>query len=126
MEVKNDNAQTVRKWAEIDSDIWMHYDHACEKHPKFADVICIQHPCCNWRSEAARLKAQIQAHEDRGETVTAHSVLLAELWEVFAAYCDGDIAQARYEVLDAIAVLLRMDDMLKGVQEKHNNEEILK
>ena len=112
MEVKNDNAQTVRKWAEIDSDIWMHYNHACEKHPHFADVICKPNSLTDWRRDAAVLKAQIQAFETRGEDVTAHGVLMAELYEVFAAYCDGDIAQARYEVLDAIAVLLRMDDML--------------
>ena len=104
--------KTAQEMVETNAGIWEHYDHACEKHPKFADDLCIQNPCCDWRREAAVLKKKIQAHAERGETVTAHSVLMAELYEVFAAYCDGDIAQARYEVLDAIAVLLRMDDML--------------
>lgn len=106
------NSQTATKRAEIDNDLWKHYDHACEKHPFFANDLCSHNPGFDWPHAATCQKAQIQAHAERGETVTAHSVLMAELYEVFAAYCDGDIAQARYEVLDAIAVLLRMDDML--------------
>ena len=112
--------KTAQDMVVANAAIWSHYLHAIGKHPHFADVICKPNSLTDWRTDAAVLKAKIQEFETRGEDVTAHSVLMAELYEVFAAYCAGDIAQARYEVLDAIAVLLRIDDMLAKMQETQN------
>lgn len=104
--------------AEIDNDIWMHYNNACEKHPRFADGICLMTE--DWEGMAADTKEFMGAHEEDGLSLMATTVLMGEIYEALAAYKSGDLAQARYEVLDAIAVLLRMDDMLKGMQEAHN------
>lgn len=93
-----------------------HYNHACEKHPFFADTICVE--IVNWKKDADDCKWLIQLKAKNKQQVTAHSVLMAELYEIFAAFCSGNYEQARYEVLDTIAVLLRMDDMIRDFQEK--------
>ena len=93
-----------------------HYTHACEKHPFFADGMCLTG--MDWEKEAKNIKDFIAQRANIKETVTASMVLHAEMFEIFAAFCSGDYEQAHYEVLDAIAVLLRMDDMIRGVQDK--------
>lgn len=107
--------KTIEEMASMAAGIWAHYENACKKHPFFADAICIRTD--RWKREARECKWLIGEAVKCKEKVTAHTVLMAELYEIFDACCDGDIAQARYEVLDAIAVLLRMDDMLAEMQE---------
>jgi predicted alpha-1,6-mannanase (GH76 family) len=91
-----------------------HYNHACEKHPFFADGMCLIGK--DWEKEAKNIKDFIAQRANIKETVTASMVLHAEIFEIFAAFCSENYAQARYEVLDAIAVLLRMDDMIRSFQ----------
>ena len=98
------------------ASIWEHYKHACEKHPRFADGICLMTE--DWEGMAADAKEFMEVHEENGLSFTATIVLMGEIYEALAAYCAGDLAQARYEIMDAIAVLLRMDDMLAGMQER--------
>lgn len=92
-----------------------HYDHACKKHPFFADEMCrIDY---SWYSAAIRfkeyLKYQTVLHNDGEPTYClAKYVLDAELAEVYDAYCKGNYDQAVEEIYDAIAVLLRMEDMV--------------
>ncbi len=93
-----------------------HYNHACGKHPFFADTICVEN--VNWKKDADDCKWLIQLKAKNKEQVTAHTVLMAELYEFFDAFCSGNYTKAHYEVLDAIAVLLRMDDMIRDAQEK--------
>lgn len=97
-----------------------HYNHACEKHPFFADTICFRYD--DWGKEAYYMKWLLQNMVKDKKQVTGHHVLMAEVCEVFAAFCSGDYAQARYEVLDAIAVLLRMDDMIRDAQEREEEK----
>lgn len=92
-----------------------HYNHAGEKHPLFADEMCTD---TDWQGDADFCKRLIKGKVVLKEKVTAHAVLHAELCEIFAAFCSGNYEQARYEVLDAIAVLLRMDDMIRDAQER--------
>ena len=97
-----------------------HYNHACEKHPFFADKLCVE--ALHWREFADNQKNLIMSLVTRGGHVTSFAVLHAEMFEIFAAFCEGDYAQARYEVLDAIAVLLRMDDMIRNAQARREEE----
>jgi len=106
--------RTMEDMAAMAAGIWAHYENACEKHPFFADDLCSAMPM--WEREARQCKELISNKAKDGEKIMAHWVLLGEMYEIFDACCDGDIAQARYEVLDAIAVLLRMDDMLREMQ----------
>ena len=99
--------------------IFSHYRHAVEKHPWFCDDVCdIDY---SWASMARSLKDyisyQAKLHDDKDKSYClAKDVLNAEMAEIFAAYSRGDFAQARYEIFDAIAVLLRMDDMIAEKQ----------
>jgi len=106
--------------------IFSHYRHAVEKHPWFCDEIC--HEVRGWELQAKQLKSYLvyctERHE-KGEKpyCKAKDVLDAEMAEIFAAYSRGDLAQARYEIFDAIAVLLRMDDMIAEKQDKRTEED---
>ena len=50
------------------------------------------------------------------QALSAEAVLNCELAEVYEAYARGDTAHAVEECYDAIAVLLRMIDVLEGRQ----------
>ena len=105
---------------------WQHYQHACEKHPFFARGIAdvtdsyyqnrkdsaLNRPAIFWRQQAQLAKIF------RDETPTAKNVLLAELYEIFAAAAAGDLNQAHYEIADAIAVLIRLDEQLELLYNK--------
>jgi replication-associated recombination protein RarA len=96
-----------------------HYDHACKKHPFFADDVCSNNIWCNYENDAKYLKNYLEyqnhLHENPNEEsyCMAKDVLDAELAEIYATYCNGDYDQAVEEIYDAIAVLLRMEDMIK-------------
>ena len=105
------------------NDIITHYRHAVEKHPWFCDSICCKD--YGWKLQAKQLKSYLMhstRRHDEGEKsyCFAKDVLDAELAEVYAAYSKGDYDQARYEIFDAIAVLLRMDDMIAEKQAEEN------
>ncbi len=108
--------KTMEDMARLTAGIWNHYMAACQKHPKFADVPC--HTNDDYEVDAANEKCVLKqmVASGRGD-IPADLVLDAELNEIYAAYCDGDYVQARHEVLDAIAVLLRLDDMLREMQD---------
>ena len=106
---------------DILGEIISHYRHAVEKHPWFCDEVC--HEDRGWELDAKQLKSYLvyctERHEKGEKTYCkAKDVLNAEMAEIFAAYSRGDFAQARYEIYDAIAVLLRMDDMIAEMQDK--------
>ena len=101
--------------------IFSHYRHAVEKHPWFCETFCTNE--YRWELSAKQLKSYLKyctkRHEEGEKPYCgAKDVLDAELAEIYAAYSRGDFAQARYEIFDAIAVLLRMDDMIAEKQDK--------
>ena len=114
----DEKAQTLRE----------HYLHACKKHPFFADSII--YPLGN-RYEGSDQKFAI-ANRKRNKAIaalwqgmvksrkeaiqsnpTVDNVLTAELYEIWTAIALGDMAQARSEIYDAMAVLLRLDENLE-------------
>ena len=107
--------------SEMLCDIRDHYSNAIAKHPSwFCDSICCKD--YGWKLQAKQLKSYLMhsaRRHDEGEKsyCFAKDVLDAELAEVYAAYSKGDYEQARYEIYDAIAVLLRMEDMIIAKQE---------
>ncbi len=108
--------KTIEEMAAMAAGIWAHYEHACRKHPKCADTVC--HKRDDYGQDVADEKCVLKQMVASGrKDIPADLVLDAELNEIYAAYCDGDYEQARHEVLDAIAVLLRLDDLLREMQE---------
>lgn len=98
----------------IVADILAHYDKACEKHPYFADNFSM-FPVEYWVNEARHLKELVRLHALRGD-VEARLVLQAEVSEVFEAIALGNFKQAREECFDTIAVLIRILDVIDGVE----------
>ena len=92
----------------IFENIERHVDKAETKHPHFADSIIperLSDPqvITNFLKEA-RLK--------RDKTRSVYDVLQEEVLEVFEAVHEGRIGDARCEIYDTIAVLVRLDKEL--------------
>lgn len=94
-----------------------HYCHAKRKHPYFADMLFL------WDDndveeakrylESVRMLLNIERKQGR---VYAETLANCEVAEVCDAIARGDKAAAVEECYDAIAVLLRMVDVLEGRQ----------
>lgn len=84
-----------------------HYEHAVEKHPKFTDKFY------SGTHNYAQLSLA-QAREDlKWGICDTESIITCELLEIYEAYKGGRLADAKEECYDAIAVLLRMIDMIE-------------
>lgn len=92
-----------------------HYRHAVEKHPRFADRVSA---VCSHFVAADVLRLSHERLRDAAAvgSVSAVHVLDCEVAEVMEAETRGDKANAVEECYDAIAVLLRMVDVLEGRQ----------
>ena len=82
------------------------YDRACKKQPKFHDG-----KACGWsiegaRKEEAASKAMCAIRERTGR-LSFLDLIREELAEYFVASLNGDVVQAREELLDCFAVLMR-------------------
>lgn len=112
---------TREEYEQLSLKYWQHYQHACEKHPFFANGIAevtdqyykndkdsaLNCEAMYWRMQTKVHKANRDMHPD------ARNVLLAELCEIFEAAAEGNMEQAHYEIADAIAVLIRLDEQLE-------------
>lgn len=94
-----------------------HYRHARAKHPHFADTLYFEEECMRFVEESSSfLNIWRTLTEPWDNKQDANSFLMCELAEVRDAYARGDRAAAVEECYDAIAVLLRMVDVLEGRQ----------
>ena len=94
-----------------------HYCHARAKHPHFADRLFIDDGDAKWAKrdlESVRMILDIEREQGR---VYAETLANCEVAEACEAFASGDKAAAVEECYDAIAVLLRMVDVLEGRQE---------
>ena len=96
---------------------WEHYQKACEKHPFFAKGIMkpgVKSTEANrlWPAEAKGFK------EYRNNNPLAENVLRSEIFEIWAAVAEGNLEQAHYEIADAVAVLIRLDEQLEALYEE--------
>lgn len=102
--------------AEVIEAIDRHLTKAETKHPFFAASI-IPARLCN--PDAIKLMLH-ESRDNREKTKSVYDVLMEEFGEIFEAVQLNDIKNARYEIYDTIAVLLRLDKVL---QEKQRNED---
>lgn len=93
----------------------VHYRHARDKHPYFADRMYEEQDIDMARQSLKTWRTQIQDEIESGNCC-AETLLNCELCEVAEAYFSGDKAKAVEECYDAIAVILRMVDVLEGRQ----------
>lgn len=112
---------------------WEHYQHACEKHPFFASRIMTPYPLVVIPNASEEYQTLTKKHNEqvvklfknfardrkkaRDKNPTAENVLNAEIDEIWLAVAQGDLPQARHEIADAIAVLLRLDEALDELYE---------
>ena len=101
--------------AEVIEAIDRHLTKAETKHPFFAESII---PARLRNIETIKLLLR-ESREDREKTKSIYDVLMQENYEIFEAVQDNNLINARQEIYDTIAVLLRLDKVL---QEKQRNE----
>ena len=132
MEMEKSNRTTTDKVGQSHGDgkpaldpsvadkIAAHYDHARAKHPYFCDKLFQpeRNEASSIRVRAIALKGMrvLCTVQEMFHVLSAETVLDCELAEVYEAYARGDTAHAVEECYDAIAVLLRMIDVLEGRQ----------
>ena len=103
------NATVVTKIAE-------HYFHARRKHPYFADLMFLDE---NYAEDAKRnliIVRTLLSVELKVGKICAETLVDCEVAEICDAIVRGDNDHAVDECYDAIAVLLRMVDVLEGRQ----------
>ena len=100
--------------AAVAKKIAEHYSHTKEKHPYFADeLLTLDGTAENFGRCLAYCRKEL-AEETEAECATAETILECELYEMKHAIALGDSVHAVEECYDAIAVILRIVDMLEG------------
>lgn len=110
-----------RRTPGIPNRIGQHYLHAKEKHPYFADRMYEERDIDTAKRSLKTWRTRIRDEIESGNRC-AETLLNCELCEVAEAYFSGDKAKAVEECYDAIAVILRMVDVLEGRQTLGNPE----
>ena len=121
MKTESNTAATLRP--EVAAKVAEHYEHARRKHPYFADGLFLGEKK-SLESAKRRLAVMRMIIEvERGErTVCAETLLECEIAEARFEVVSGDKPHAVEEIYDAIAVLLRMVDVIEGRQALGNPE----
>lgn len=94
--------------------ILRHYNHAKAKDPYFADILA-RYKKSTYLEILDNNRVCLQNQIKHGR-VEVDMVLACELVEMYYAIQSGEKAQAIQECYDAIAVLLRVVDVLEGRQ----------
>ena len=123
MKTESNTAATLRP--EVAAKVAEHYEHARRKHPYFADGLFLGEKK-SLESAKRRLAVMRMIIEvERGErTVCAETLLECEIAEARFEVVSGDKPHAVEEIYDAIAVLLRMVDVIEGRQALGNPESV--
>lgn len=105
-----------------------HYEHARIKHPYFCDSLIPSEVDVPSRDEIIATNLAVARHDITSAIANGscyYSVLLnCEVWEINEAVANGNVAAAIEESYDAIAILLRVVDVLEGRQKLGNNESL--
>ena len=103
--------------AEVVLKIAEHYCHSKRKHPYFADKMFLdENNAEESKANLGTVRMLLRTELKQGE-VYAETLANCEVAEVCDAIARGDKEAAVEECYDAIAVLLRMVDVLEGRQE---------
>ena len=109
--------------------IKQHYEHAKEKHPYFCDAL-LPHREYSFKMIHELIDANLALARNRIEVgvrdgnVMWNELLNCEAWEATEAIANDDTAAAVAECYDAIAVLLRVVDVLEGRQKLGRAKEV--
>lgn len=98
-----------------------HYEHTKAKHPYFCDSLLPKNRSAEniygtIKKNLIAARADIVDCESNG-CLIPQVTLNCEVWEINEAVANGNTAAAVEECYDAIAVLLRVVDVLEGRQE---------
>lgn len=99
-------------------EIDRHLTKAETKHPFFAASI-LPVKLCNPESIKTMLEL---SRIDCKRTQSVYDILMEEIYETFEAIQNNDFKNARYEIYDSIAVLLRLDKLLQEMVKVINGE----
>jgi hypothetical protein len=108
------------------ANVFAHYLHAKEKHPYFCDMLIPpkeEWDECNAKSYTNEFRSCIKSQIETNR-VMATDICQCEIAEMEEALVKGDTAAAIEECYDAIAVLLRVIDVLEGRQALGKPEEV--
>lgn len=111
------NDGSIKSYIEINKKhikaIAHEYWEAKRKHPDFASAIIDPSSRVSWAESEARIKLR-----NSSEPQCADNILMEEVAEAFAAYQQGDKAQALHEFAQCGAVILRiMEKIDKEIQQ---------
>jgi len=95
-------------------EIFDHYINAVSEHPYFADL-WTESDNAFFEDLSRENEKNVRILSEHGE-LTVRLVLDKEISDFFAALTRGDMAGARDKVLDTIAVLMRMIDVIDGLE----------
>lgn len=116
----NDNTSTAEAEASIDPAVSLkiaeHYFNARAKHPYFSDLMFLDENDAEDAKRYLGIVRTILNIERKKGNVCAETLVNCEVAEICEAIARGDNAHAVDECYDAIAVLLRMVDVLEGRQ----------
>ncbi len=119
MTERKEMAATLRP--EVAAKVAEHYEHARRKHPYFAHTLFLERDAFEAAKTLARTRRCLDFERGEGEVV-AETVLNCEICEATHALACGDKPHAVEEIYDAIAVLLRIVDVIEGRQALGNPE----
>ena len=107
--------------------IQQHYDHAREKHPYFCDWVQPQGLTDNVKmyikNSLSDMRNLIKKEVER-KHLGWQAILNCEICEIIDSLAEYDDTQAIEECYDAIAVLLRVVDVLEGNQPLGNPDDL--
>ena len=108
---------------EVAAKVAEHYEHARREHPYFADGLFLGEKKSLESAKRRLAVMRMIIGVERGErTVCAETLLECEIAEARFEVVSGDKPHAVEEIYDAIAVLLRMVDVIEGRQALGNPE----
>ena len=93
-----------------------HYCHARRKHPYFADMMFLDENDVEEAKRNLRIVRTLLSVELKVGKICAETLVDCEVSEICEAISRGHNSHAVEECYDAIAVLLRMVDVLEGRQ----------
>ena len=115
-----DNTSTGVADASIDAKVVLriveHYCHARANHPYFADLMFLDENDAEDAKRYLGIVRTILNIERKNGELYAETLVNCEVAEICEAISRGDKAHAVEECYDAIAVLLRMVDVMEGRQ----------
>lgn len=105
-----------KEWADSIDHMLGHYVHAIDCHPDFADILTDK--SADEAADALTYQREYLKKRIEKKNVCPLDVLGCEVAEIEEAMVNGRWDDAREEIFDSIAVLLRLDDVVRIAKEQ--------